>query len=238
MIKKGLVKKTTALAITGALTIAMTAIVLAAPGGPGGNGGPGGRGPSQEMQGEGVPNGEAPAGERPDIPDGEQSEMPGGKGGRDGQKGDGKDMKDINTDEIASAIDALEDEEAKANLENLLSDYEAAKSALDEAMKEGSEDVDTYMEAERSSMEALRSALDEAGIDTRPELPEGADQDSEEGDKPAMGQRSERQTDDSTDTMPEKPAMQQNGNASGENNAQNENIFVRFGNWLMSLFSK
>ena len=42
MIKKRLVKKTTAIAITGALTIAMTASVLAAPGGPGGNGGPGG----------------------------------------------------------------------------------------------------------------------------------------------------------------------------------------------------
>ena len=54
MIKKRLVKKTTAIAITGALTIAMTASVLAAPGGPGGNGGPGGGpgggGPSQEMQ--------------------------------------------------------------------------------------------------------------------------------------------------------------------------------------------
>ena len=387
MIKKGLVKKTTALAITGALTIAMTATVLAAPGGPGGNGGPGGGpgggGPSQEMQQGGDPNGEAPTGERPEMPseeaptgerpeipsgeaptgerpempsgeapageraemssdeaptgerpempDGEQSEMPGEKGGRDGQKNGGKGMSGVNTDEIASAIEALENEETKANLEALLSDYEAAKSALDEAMKEGSDDVDTYMEAEKSAMEALRtaldeadidtrpqrpdgmdqkdmrqggnmkdfdtdeiktaiealedeevksnletllndyeaakaalktameeesedidsyrdaeikamealrSALDEAGIDTRPEFPEGEEQADDEDDKPAMGQRPERQTDDSTDTMPEKPAMQQDGNASNDSNGQNENIFVRFGNWLMSLFSR
>ena len=193
-----------------------------------------------------MPNGEAPAGERPEIsgdeahagerpemPDGEQSEMPGEKGGRGGQKNGEKGMKGVNTDEIASAIEALEDEETKANLEALLSDYEAAKSALDEAVKDGSDDVDTYMEAEKSAMEALRIALDEAGIDTRPELPEGADQDSEVGDKPAMGQRSERQTDDSTDTMPEKPAMQQNGNA-----AHSDNIFARLGNWFKSLFSR
>ena len=147
-------------------------------------------------------------------------------------------MKGFDTDEIKTAIEALEDEEVKSNLETLLNDYETAKAALETAMEEESEDIDSYKDAEIKAMEALRSALDEAGIDTRPELPEGADQDSEEGDKPAMGQRSERQTDDSTDTMPEKPAMQQNGNASGENNAQNENIFVRFGNWLMSLFSK
>ena len=69
MIKKRLVRKTTALAITGALTIAMTATVLAAPGGNGGPGGPGG--PSQEMQQGGAPNGEAPSGERPEMPSGE-----------------------------------------------------------------------------------------------------------------------------------------------------------------------
>ena len=100
-------------------------------------------------------------------------------------------------------------------------------------MKDGSEDVDTYMEAEKSAMEALRTALDEAGIDTRPELPKGDEQDGEEGNKPAIGQRPDKQTDDSTDSMPEKPTMQQNGNA-----AQSDNIFARFGNWFMSLFSR
>ena len=245
MIRKRLVKKVTALAITGALTVVMAATVLAAPGGPGGNGGSGGGprggGSSQEMQqgpgGDGdnfnygggtsggetstgerpeMPNREAPTGERPEMPSGEeltgerpempsgeeftgerpersdgesaewvQSEKPGRKGeregGKDGQMKGGKGMKSINTDEIESAIDALEDEETKANLETLLNNYEAAKSALDEFMKEGSDDFDTYMEAERSAMEALRTALDEAGIDTRPELPKGGEKDGGEG---------------------------------------------------------
>ena len=395
MIKKRLVKKTTALAITGALTVAMTATVIAAPGGPDGNGGSGGRGPSQEMNGGApsgerpempsgeapsgerpeMPSGEAPSGERPEMPSGEaptgempempsgeaptgerpempsgeaptgempempngetptgeRPEMPGGKGGRDGQMKDGKGMKGINTDEIKTAVEALEDEETKANLETLLSDFEAAKSALDEARKDGSEDIDTYIEAEKSAMEALRSALDEAGIDTRPQLPDGNkqkdikqggnmrgiatdeikntiealedgdvksnletllndyetakaaldtameeksedidtyrdaemkamealrnaldeagidtrpelperdEQDGEESDKPTLGQRPEKQTDDNTNTMPEKPAMPENGNASNDSNGQNENIFVRFGNWFMSLFSR
>ena len=391
MIKKRLVRKTTALAITGALTIAMTATVLAAPGGPGGNGGPGGPGgPSKEMQQGGAPNGEAPTGERPEMPSGEaltgerpempsgetptgerpempsgetptgerpempsgeaptgerpempsgetptgeRPEMPSGEAptGERSEMPGGKGMKGINTDEIASAIDAIEDEETKANLEALLSDYEAAKSALDEAMEDGSEDVDTYMEAEKSAMEALRAALDEtgidtrpqrpdgnnqkdmrqggnmkgfdaaeikiaiealedeevksnletllndyetaraaletameeesedidsyrdaeikamealrtaldeAGIDTRPEFPKGDEQDGEEGNKPAIGQRPDKQTDDSTDSMPEKPAMQQNGNADNGNDAASESILAKISNWLKSLFSR
>ena len=285
MIKKRLVRKTTALAITGALTIAMTATVLAAPGDPGGNGGPGGPGgPSQEMQQGGAPNGEAPTGERPEMPSGEtptgerpempsgeaptgerpempsgetptgerpempsgetptgeRPEMPSGEAptGERSEMPGGKGMKGINTDEIASAIDAIEDEETKANLEALLSDYEAAKSALDEAMEDGSEDVDTYMEAEKSAMEALRTALDEAGIDTRPEFPKGDEQDGEEGNKPAIGQRPDKQTDDSTDSMPEKPAMQQNGNADNGNDAASESILAKISNWLKSLFSR
>ena len=299
MIKKRLVKKTTAIAITGALTMAMTASVLAAPGGPGGNGGPGGGpgggGPSQEMQqgaainevdpgrgdigheggpasgespyvdrnaaersegaipqqgpvgggdfnpggsqGDGgptgqmpempsgeaptgerpempsgeaptgerpempsgeaptgerpeMPSGEAPTGERPEMPSGEaptgeRPEMPsgeaptgqkpdmkGGNSGRGEQNKPGMGMKGINTDNIKTSIEAVEDEDTKAALETLLSDYEAAKTALDTAIKEGSDDVDTLREAEKTAMEALNTALKEAGIDTRPERPD------------------------------------------------------------------
>ena len=256
MIKKRLVKKTTAIAITGALTIAMTASVLAAPGGPGGNGGPGGGpgggGPSQEMQqgpggggdfnpggsqGDGgptgqmpempsgeaptgerpempsgeaptgerpeMPSGEAPTGERPEMPSGEaptgerpempcgeaptgeRPEMPsgeaptgekpnmkGGNAGRGEQNRPEMGMKGINTDSIKTSIEALEDEDTKTALETLLSEYESAKTALDTAIKEKSDDVDTLREAEKTAMEALNTALKEAGIDTRPERPD------------------------------------------------------------------
>ncbi len=243
MIKKRLVKKITAIAITGALTIAMTASVLAAPGGPGGNGGPGsgsvGGGPSQEMQqgpgsggdfnpggspGGGVPmgqmpempsgeattgemsempsgeaptgempempsgeaptgempempSGEAPTGERPEMPSGEaptgeKPNMKGGNAGRGEQNRPGMGMKGINTDSIKTSIEALEDEDTKTALETLLSEYESAKTALDTAIKEKSDDVDTLREAEKTAMEALNTALKEAGIDTRPERPD------------------------------------------------------------------
>ena len=257
MIKKKLVKKTTAIAITGALTIAMTASVLAAPGGPGGNGGPGGGpgggGPSQEMQqgaainevdsgrvdrnaaersegalpqqgpggggdfnpggsqGDGgptgqmpemtsgealtgerpempsgeaptgempeIPSGEAPTGERPEMPSGEaptgqKPDMKVGNAGRGEQNRPGMGMKGINTDNIKTSIEAVEDEDTKAALETLLSDYEAAKTALDTAVKEGSDDVDTLREAEKTAMESLNTALKEAGIDTRSERPD------------------------------------------------------------------
>lgn len=204
MIKKRLVKKTTAIAITGALTIAMTASVLAAPGGPGGNGGPGGgpggRGPSQEMQqwpggggdfnpggsqGDGgptgqmpeTPSGEAPTGERPEMPSGEaptgeKPNMKGGNAGRGEQNRPEMGMKGINTDSIKTSIEALEDEDTKTALETLLSEYESAKTALDTAIKEKSDDVDTLREAEKTAMEALNTALKEAGIDTRPERPD------------------------------------------------------------------
>ena len=61
MIKKRLLKKSTGLIIIGVLTVAMTAVVLAAPGRPGGNGNTegngnmgstGGKGSMQEMQGD------------------------------------------------------------------------------------------------------------------------------------------------------------------------------------------
>ena len=231
MIKKRLVKKTTAIAITGALTIAMTASVLAAPGGPGGNGGPGGGpgggGPSQEMQqgaainevdpgrgdrnaaersegaipqqgpggggdfnpggsqGDGgptgqmpeMPSGEAPTGERPEMPSGEaptgeKPNMKGGNAGRGEQNRPEMGMKGINTDSIKTSIEALEDEDTKTALETLLSEYESAKTALDTAIKEKSDDVDTLRESAKTAMEALNTALKEAGIDTRPERPD------------------------------------------------------------------
>ncbi|MBR5765951.1 MAG: hypothetical protein IKX95_04140 [Lachnospiraceae bacterium] len=278
MIKKKLVKKTAALAITGALTIAMTATVLAAPGGPGGNEGNGGRGPSQEMQQGGgapgeeftgerpeppeMPDGEEFTGERPEIPEmpelpeGEESseerpEMSNGKGGRGGRMKAGKDFKGINTDDIKTSIEALEDEDVKADIEALLSDYEAAKTALDNAIEEESDDIETYRKAEMEAMKALRTALEEAGIDTRPELPEGEEcengkgsNESEEGEKRQRNKESLDQIQEKTseaedaNTAPGKPGMQQNASPEGGRDVKSDNIFLKFGNWLKSLFSR
>ncbi|MBR5408080.1 MAG: hypothetical protein IK111_10675 [Lachnospiraceae bacterium] len=294
MIKKKLVKKTAALAITGALTIAMTATVLAAPGGRGGNEGNGGRGPSQEMQqGGGVPgeeftgerpempempdgeeftgerpeppempDGEEFTGERPEIPEmpelpeGEESseerpEMSNGKGGRGGRMKAGKDFKGINTDDIKTSIETLEDEDVKADIEALLSDYEAAKTALDNAIEEESDDIETYRKAEMEAMKALCTALEEAGIDTRPELPEGEEcengkgsNESEEGEKRQRNKESLDQSQEKTseaegaNTAPGRPGMQQNASSEGGREVKSDNIFVKFGNWLKSLFSR
>ena len=150
------------------------------------------------------------------------------------ERPDNKGMKGFNTDEIKTSIEAVEDEDTKAALETLLSEYESAKTALDTAIKEGSDDVDTLREAEMKAMEALRTALEEAGIDARLQLPEG-----EGNGDTGMGQRPEKPADDDGSDMPsEKPAMQQSGAANNGTNAAADNIFARIGNWFMSLFSR
>ena len=150
------------------------------------------------------------------------------------ERPDNKGMKGFNTDAIKTSIEALEDGDTKTNLETLLSEYESAKAALDTAIEEGSDDVDTLREAEMKAMEALRTALEEAGIDARLQLPEG-----EGNGDTGMGQRPEKPADDDGSDMPsEKPAMQQSGAANNGTNAAADNIFTRFGNWFMSLFSR
>ncbi len=397
MFNKNLVKKSTALAITGALTIAMTATVMAAPGsfngsrGPGGNGGtignggfPGNAGPGgimgQEMNGgfgnvsengseigfdggfgqnegerpelpEGIdlaedrpelPEGEEMTGERPELPEGEETtgerpELPGdadsetdfsgvavrtdlteasgnsimkkgakgqkpsgessglhrGEGmtgerpelpdgeemtgerpelpegeqtGRMGQRGErGRGMKGIDTTNIASAVSELEDEEVKTNLETLLEEYESAKTALETAVSDEAEDVDTYRKAEMEAMKALREALDDAGIDTRPGLPRGersvSDETGEEegsvlpgGERPEIteGEDGERPGSEEGDEgkSPEsenagnRPGMGQSMNGTDEQQAAGTiepspgSFFERIGNWFMSLFAR
>ena len=121
-----------------------------------------------------LPDGEEMTGERPELPEGEQT-------GRMGQRGErGRGMKGIDTTNIASAVSELEDEEVKTNLETLLEEYESAKTALETAVSDEAEDVDTYRKAEMEAMKALREALDDAGIDTRPGLPRGERPESEE----------------------------------------------------------
>lgn len=175
--------------------------------------------------------GEAPTGERP--------KMPGGKGGEQtGQMKDNKGMPGMNTDDIKTAVEALEDENVKAGLETLISDYEAAKTAMEEAVNDESEDIDTFREAEMKAMEALRIALEEAGINTRPEMPE------------------ENENRENGNNQEGRQEMKQNGNTQGgqrsgldnnteyqgqqgsDSNSSSDNIFESIGKWFMSLFSR
>ncbi|MCR5603339.1 MAG: hypothetical protein K6G27_06525, partial [Lachnospiraceae bacterium] len=97
-----------------------------------------------------LPGGEEMTGERPELPEGEQT-------GRMGQRGErGRGMKGIDTTNIASAVSELEDGEVKTNLETLLEEYESAKTALETAVSDEAEDVDTYRKAEMEAMKALR----------------------------------------------------------------------------------
>ena len=99
-------------------------------------------------------------------------------------------MKGIDTDKIKTVIEELEDDDVKSGLEELLSEYEEARSALETAMENKDDDLESYRTAEMDAMKALLEALEKAGIDTRPELPEGeAGNKSESGDKEDQEER-------------------------------------------------
>lgn len=275
MLRKKMIRKCTAVIITGALTIAMAATVMAAPRGnegngpSGGNGGPMQGGQRFEMQqrpGEGEPP-ELPDGEQPELPDGEQPEFSEGERPelpdgemtqfREGEKPDlpgkeqpehpgemgerGKGMKGINTTEIKAAIEALKDDDVKSDLEGLLSDYEEAKAALESAMENKEDDLDSYRTAEMDTMKTLMEALEEAGIDIRPELPEG-----EEGNKPEPDNnevKEDRQIirDNNDNEQYGNRTMQSQGNdqRAGANNStidddSVEGAFAKIINWFRS----
>ena len=270
MLRKKMIRKCTAVIITGALTIAMAATVMAAPrgnegNGPGGgNGGPMQGGQRFEMQqrpGEGeppeFPDGEQPEfseGERPEVPDGEMTqfregeplELPDGEQPEHpGEKGErGKGMKCINTTEIKAAIEALKDDDVKSDLEGLLSDYEEAKAALESAMENKEDDLDSYRTAEMDTMKTLMEALEEAGIDIRPKLPEG-----EEGNKPEPDNnevKEDRQIirDNNDNEQYGNRTMQSQGNDQrvGANNStidddSVEGAFAKIINWFRSFLS-
>lgn len=118
---------------------------------------------------------EPPEGQMTETEDEDRPEPPKGEMPKRPEMKDGREMKGIDTDSIQTAIEDLDDEDVKADLETLLAEYTEAKSALDSAIESESEDIDTYRKAEMDAMKALREALDEAGIDARPELPEGED---------------------------------------------------------------
>lgn len=218
MLRKKMIRKCTAVIITGALTIATAATVMATPQGNGGNGPGGGNGGPiqgvgqrfQMQQGPGdgerpePPEGEMPqfgaderpelsvggkpqfeAGERPELSESETPQIE-----EEEKPEHPRDMKGIDTDKIKTVIEELEDDDVKSGLEELLSEYEEARSALETAMENKDDDLESYRTAEMDAMKALLEALEKAGIDTRPELPEGeAGNKSESGDKEDQEER-------------------------------------------------
>ena len=73
----------------------------------------------------------------------------------------------VNTDKIAEAIAALDDETAQASLTALLETYEAALDAKQAALDaKDTEELDTLASAVGAAKEALDAALEEAGVST------------------------------------------------------------------------
>ena len=173
--------------------------------------------------------------DRPEPPEGEMPKRP--------EMKDGREMKGIDTDSIQTAIEDLDDEDVKADLETLLAEYTEAKSALDSAIESESEDIDTYRKAEMDAMKALREALDEAGIDTRPELPEGEDGERPEFDND-LGQTGRQIIREDLNGMRQNDQIPSNSEKSELINrnktgseSSSDTTFNKFVKWLESLFS-
>jgi len=184
------------------------------------------------------PEGEMPEGEKPELPEGEEGKMPGMKGDRGGF------AKGIDTEAISESIDALEDDDTKESLTELLSAYEDAKSALDSAIESEDEDIDSYREAEMTAMKALFDALEEAGIDTKPAKPEGEDAELSEDDKPELSEsemseipekNERRESFQNTQGAEKNPATQQDEKSQQKNG---EGVISKIANWFKSLFAR
>ena len=184
------------------------------------------------------PEGEMPEGERPELPEGEEGKMPGLKGGQSGF------AKGIDTEAISESIDALEDDDTKESLTELLSAYEDAKSALDSAIESEDEDIDSYREAEMTAMKALFDALEEAGIDTKPAKPEGDATEMSESERPELSEsemselpkeNEGRDSFQNTEGAQQNAAAQQSG-ASQQKNS--EGVISKIANWFKSLFAR
>lgn len=191
----------------------------------------------EKPEGE-MPEGEMPEGERPELPEGEAGKMPGLKGGQNGF------AKGIDTEAISESIDALEDDDTKESLTELLSAYEDAKSALDSAIESEDEDIDSYREAEMTAMKALFDALEEAGIDTKPAKPEGDATEMSESERPELSEsemselpkeNERRGSFQNTEGAQQNAASQQSGESQQKNS---EGVISKIANWFKSLFAR
>ncbi|MBE5848774.1 MAG: hypothetical protein E7298_01225 [Lachnospiraceae bacterium] len=164
--------------------------------------------------------------------------MPGFKGGQSGF------AKGIDTEAISESIDALEDDDTKESLTELLSAYEDAKSALDSAIESEDEDIDSYREAEMTAMKALFDALEEAGIDTKPAKPEGDTTEMSESERPELSEsemselpkeNERRESFQNTEGAQQHAAAQQSGESQQKNS---KGVISKIANWFKSLFAR
>ncbi|MCR5654558.1 MAG: DUF4175 domain-containing protein [Lachnospiraceae bacterium] len=124
-------------------------------------------------------DGQAPQGQNGQMP--QMGQMPQGQNGQ--QMGEPMELPEgaLNIGAVQAAIDAVEDEDTKTELQSLLDAY---TTALGEPGTEPSEDAEDVIAAAQT---ALQDAIDAAGVevsDEMPELPEmGAN-----GQMPQMGQ--------------------------------------------------
>lgn len=212
-------KKNAAIVLTMTLTLAMAVTVMAAPGGRGRDFGQNGQMPEFEN------------GERPEMPEpfgDDQPQRP------NMQENQGMKPVDPDIESILAAIDALEDEEVKAELMVLLDEYTETKSALDTAMEDESEDADSYRKAEMDAMKTLMEALEEAGVNIRPELPDGEAPEFEERNKPDDGAPIWQMPKENT---AQKSEVQDEAGQPQASVNQEDTGFNRFINWIKSLFS-
>ena len=157
-------KKIMAIALALVMVVAFSAVAFADR--PKGNGPMGGHGMGGQMQMGGGPQGdfEQNGQQPPEMPNGEAPQ--GGMNGQNGPKGGpgmgGQDP--INA--MFDAVNALEDETVRANIEALMqAEFDAIVAERD------AEDKEAAAEAVAAAREALQNALAEAGIEfTFPEL--------------------------------------------------------------------
>lgn len=169
--------------------------------------------------------------------DGQQPERPEGDEGRtppaDGENGPAGRSRDPMR-QVLAAVEALEDEEAKANIEALMQAYCDAVDAQRNA--EDDEARAAAAEAVTAARDALHDALTEAGI----ELPAGGPKNGrqkpekpEENELPADGPQAPEQPEGDLDPAdrPEPPASPE-GTVPEQDGAGMEELFQQFLEWM------
>ena len=166
---------------------------------------------------ESFPEDSGSEGEMSQFPGSGQSSFPGRAGG----------MRNDPFEEIRNAINALEDEAAKENLNTLMDNFTSALRSS------RSEEADTTALSDAEA--ALNSALAEAGIDLKVGKPEGRPQQSAAEGRTAVAPEGEPPAEEGT--APEAPADTNTPEGEpAESPEQNDvNLFRRFLKWFSEL---
>ena len=199
-------------------------------------------GQNQQMgapQGDfGQSNGQQP----PEKPEGDEGRTP--PADRENPFGQNGQMQPGGRDpmnEIISAVNELEDEDVKANIESLM---QAHRDAMDAERDAADDDARAEAaEAVTAAREALDAALTAAGIEVSTDMPEGQPPEMPDGNEPpADGQEPPEKPEGDEDRTPpsdgqqppEKPEgnAQANGQQLSEDDENLFNLFRQFLNWL------